>query len=119
MVKLLVTGSRSIVDDAFVDAVLNNLGIDVTELVHGGAIGVDTAAGRWAVRKGIPVHIRRPDFKTWPIHRLRWKAYTPRDIEMVDEADQVVAIWNGHSRGTRLTYQYAEKCSKLHRLVLY
>jgi YspA, cpYpsA-related SLOG family len=113
-VILLVTGSRSIKDASAVAAVLDALPFTVAKLVHGGAIGVDTLAGRWAASKGIPVKIVRPDFRAWPVARYRYKAYGVRDREMVDMADEVVAIWDGYSSGTKLTFEYAETQQKLH-----
>lgn len=38
--------------------------------------------------------------------------YLHRDRVMVREADLVIAIWNGVSRGTEYTFSYARKCGK-------
>ena len=38
--------------------------------------------------------------------------YTDRDRYMVREADKVLCIWNGVSRGTLAVYEYAEACGK-------
>ena len=38
--------------------------------------------------------------------------YLYRDRVMVREADVVIAIWNGVSRGTKYTFEYAQKCGK-------
>lgn len=38
--------------------------------------------------------------------------YLYRDRAMVREADLVIAIWNGVSRGTEYTFSYARKCGK-------
>jgi hypothetical protein len=119
--SLLVTGSRSITDRAKVfaalDAYVRKHEQQLTLLIHGGAIGVDTLAGEWAQERGVPVKVVRPDFQTWPVDQFRWKAYAVRDRAMVDEADAVVAIWDGKSSGTRLTYEYAAEKGKLQRLV--
>jgi hypothetical protein len=112
--SLLVTGSRSIKDPRIVNRVLDALPFEVTQLIHGGAVGVDTLAGAWATAKGIPVTVVRPDFKTWPVARYRWKAYGMRDRQMVDLADTTVAIWDGSSSGTRLTFEYANEKNKLY-----
>jgi len=111
---LLVTGSRSIRNK---DAIFKELDAyaekrEISRLYHGGAVGVDTLAGEWAEKMQIPVTILRPDFKTWPIAKYRWKAYAMRDFQMVDAADEVVAIWDGSSSGTRLTFEYAERKQK-------
>lgn len=38
--------------------------------------------------------------------------YLARDRQMVEAADRVLAIWNGQSRGTKYTYDYAVKLGK-------
>ena len=116
--SLLVTGSRSIRDAAFVRAKLDTLprpGL----LIHGGAIGVDTLAGQWAKDHAIPVKVYRPDFKTWPVAAYRWKAFLVRDMAMVDVADDVVAIWDGTSSGTKKTMDYAVSKDKFLGLFMY
>ncbi len=40
-----------------------------------------------------------------------------RNKEIVEICDMVVAIWDGKSRGTRYTIEYARKCDK--KVVLY
>jgi hypothetical protein len=116
---LLVTGSRSITDAAFVFAALDALPGRPALLIHGGARGVDQIAGQWARARGIPTRVVRPDFQQWPIARYRWKAYTQRDYAMADQSDRVVALWDGHSSGTRLTKEYADRKGKLFRVVLH
>lgn len=107
MAILLVTGSRSIVNKRIViyalEQVLHDLG-NVKELVHGGASGVDTLAGEWAKTRNINVRV---------VSRKDKQTYTERDYAMVDLATHVAAIWDGESSGTRLTSEYASKCSKL------
>lgn len=118
---LLVTGSRSIKNRALVFRELDKIvaGTLPDRLIHGGAQGVDILSGEWARARGIDTtKVVRPDFKTWPIHRHRWKAYTMRDVAMVDEADLVVALWDGHSSGTKLTYEYAASKDKLYARVV-
>ncbi len=117
----LVTGSRSITSREWVYTQLNTCMAKYgrpTQLVHGGARGVDQLAGSWAVTHRIPVKVVRPDFRTWPISTYRWKAYTQRDYDMVDMADEVVALWDGHSSGTRLTLVYAESKGKLRETII-
>lgn len=113
---LLVTGSRSITDQAWVwaqlDAVVARHG-QPQRLIHGGARGVDTLAGAWAKARDMDVKVVRPDFTKWPIATFKWKAYLVRDYAMVDEADWCVALWDGLSGGTRTTKDYAQQQGKL------
>ena len=121
--KLLVSGSRSIKNDAWVRDTLNTVVATLprapTLLIHGGAIGVDKLAGKWAMQRDLAVKVVNPDFKKWPIGKYRWKAYGVRDKEMVDEADTVVCLWDGRSKGTRLTMEYAEEKGKFAKVVYY
>lgn len=113
-VILLVTGSRSITSQQVVDACLDKFPQRVRLLIHGGAVGVDTCAGIWAKARGIAVRVVRPDFAQWPREKYKNKAFTVRDQEMVHYAERVVAIWDGQSSGTRLTFEYAKEFGKLH-----
>lgn len=79
------------VDDVLCDALIS----DVTEVVSGGASGADHAGELWAEANDVPVRVFEAD---WDEHG---RAAGPiRNSEMVDYADQVVAIWNGKSVGT-------------------
>ena len=104
--KLLVTGSRSIMDARIVTYALEQTlqEFDISLLYHGGAKGVDTLAGSWATAHGIPIHME-------PGRRGQ---YLRRDRLLVDRADRVVAIWDGASPGTYYTMKYAQERGKLH-----
>lgn len=104
-VVLLVTGSRSIEDPWIVDYVLQQVvpAERATCIMHGGAAGVDTLADAWARQQGLPVVVV-------PGQR---GAYLARDKAMVERADRVVAIWDGHSRGTQYTADTAAGYGKL------
>jgi hypothetical protein len=110
--KLCVTGSRDCggLIDATLATALDGVLADrppVAELIHGDARGVDRMAGRWAHAKQVPVRIYRPkSFK-------RRECYLERDAKMVEDADVVVAFWNGSSTGTAYTMQAARKAGKL------
>jgi hypothetical protein len=110
--RVHVAGSRAIHDAARVSRYLDAYARTraITEILHGGAEGVDTLAGQWARGHGIPVRVMRPDFGRFPVAK---QAFTQRDRALVDAADEVVCIWDGESRGTRLVKEYAAKCGKL------
>ena len=97
-----VIGSRSIRMrvDAFIP-------IDADAIVTGGAQGVDRAAEQYARRKGIPCTVLKPDYE-----RFGRRAPLVRDQEIVLQADMVVAIWDGASRGTAFSLKYAEQLGK-------
>lgn len=101
--KLLIAGSRSIGSFDLEKHIPPN-----TELIiSGGAEGIDTAAERYADEHGIAKVIVRPRYDVYgraaPIRR---------NEEMVKMADAVLVIWDGISRGTKYTANYAKKQGK-------
>lgn len=95
--KVLVCGGRDFSDVHLLSVTLGAIleGAGITEIIHGGASGADTLAGRYAVRKGIPVTVFPAD---WKAHG---KAAGPiRNAQMLSEGrpDMVVAFKGG--RGT-------------------
>lgn len=97
--KVMVAGSRglSVPIDKYMPP-------ETTLIISGGAFGIDRCAEVYAKKMNIPIKIIRPDYKT---HGK--KAPLVRNEEMVDMADLVIAIWDGHSRGTKYTIDYAIK----------
>lgn len=70
----------------------------ITAIVSGGAKGADSLAERYAQENGLEMVIYYPD---WEKHG---RAAGPiRNRLIVDEADAVVAFWDGKSRGTKST----------------
>lgn len=98
--KLLIVGSRSITDydlSLYVDE-------SVDLIISGGAAGVDTLAEKYADKKGISKLILRPDYK-----RYGKAAPIIRNKMMVDLCDALIVIWDGKSKGTKHTIDYAQK----------
>ena len=95
-----ICGSRSIKDlnlDFYLDP--NYFG----EIVTGGAVGVDTIAEKWAKKHGIEWVCYLPQYKIYG------GKYAPlvRNKEMIEYADECVAFWDGKSKGTLMTIEYA------------
>ena len=67
----------------------------VTEIVSGGAQGIDTCAARFAAARGIRLTIFRPAYD-----RYGRAAPLRRNEQIVTYADEVIAFWDGQSRGT-------------------
>lgn len=76
----------------------------VTEVVCGMARGVDLIGKRWAEYNEIPVAKFPAD---WDKYDKR--AGYIRNVEMAEYADALVALWDGHSRGTANMIQEAKK----------
>lgn len=68
---------------------------------------MDTLAEEYADKKRISKIILRPDYA-----RYGKSAPLKRNEEMVKMADVVLVIWDGVSRGTKYTVDYAEKQGK-------
>lgn len=101
--KVAIIGSRGItaIDlSQFVPA-------DCTLIVSGGAEGVDTLAEQYADAHGIQTLIIKPDY-----NRYGRSAPIRRNDIIVDNADMVLAFWDGESRGTKYTIDYAKKTGK-------
>lgn len=78
-----------------------------TLIISGGARGVDSLAERYAREKGIPTEIHKPDYKA----HLQG-APIRRNEDMVNACDAVLAVWDGKSKGTKYTVDYALKKGK-------
>jgi hypothetical protein len=104
--KTIIAGSREgfIIDDVRI-AVLNRdfYGV-ITEVVSGGARGVDRLGEQWAKESNIPIKQFIPDWDG-----LGKKAGHVRNREMGDYADALIALWDGESKGTKGMIEYAQK----------
>lgn len=107
MTTWLVCGSRSIKDENFIYAALDEYIPAYDTIIHGGAIGVDRTAHVHATVKGMKVQVFAPDYDTYG--KL---APIMRNKVMVDACDRVLAIWDGKSKGTKHTITYAKKQKK-------
>lgn len=106
--KILIVGSRSITNFDLSPYIPS----DVDTVISGGSCGVDRLAEQYADLHRLSKHIVRP-------HYARYGRAAPlkRNEQMVDMADAVLVIWDGHSRGTQYTLNYAKKQNKPFMLV--
>ncbi len=108
--KLLIVGSRGVSTFDLTEYVP-----DETELIiSGGANGMDRIAEIYADQHKIPKVIVRPQYA-----RYGRCAPIKRNECMVDMADVVLAVWDGISRGTRYTIEYAKRRGKDVSVILY
>ena len=96
--KTIIAGGRNITNPKVVSRAIKSAiasGLEVTEVVTGGAKGVDSIAHRMAVAGGIET---KPFPADWDTHG---KAAGPiRNRQMAEYADALIAVWDGESRGT-------------------
>ena len=103
---IAVVGSRDFKPLSLVVKFVASLPGGVT-IISGGARGVDQAAVRQARLNHIPAQVFIAD---WKRHR---KAAGPiRNSELVRLADEVVAFWDGKSKGTADTIRKAKAAGK-------
>ncbi len=80
---------------------------DTTEMVSGGALGVDTCAEIYALKHQIKITIFRPDYRRY--HR---GAPLRRNEKIVAYSDMVIAFWDGRSMGTLHVIECCRKAGK-------
>ena len=98
--KVAIIGSRNLT--------ISNLGEylppETTEIVSGGARGIDTCARTYARAHDIALREFHPDYA-----RYGHAAPLRRNQQIVDYADMVLAFWDGQSRGTAHVINICEK----------
>lgn len=95
--RVIIAGSRSYpgwIDG--VDRAVKASGFEIAIVISGVARGADTAGGMWAYANNIPVESYSADWD-----KYGRKAGPIRNQQMANEADALIALWDGKSRGTR------------------
>ncbi len=80
-----------------------------TEIVSGGARGVDTSAREYAVSHGLKLTEFLPEYD-----KFGRGAPLKRNITIIEYADLVLAFWDGQSHGTKFVI---DNCKKRNILV--
>ena len=99
--KVAVIGSRGLTVSDFGRYLPEN----TTEIVSGGAKGVDTSAKEYAKSNGIKLTEFLPEYT-----RFGRSAPLKRNITIIEYADIVLAFWDGKSRGTKFVI---DNCHRL------
>lgn len=103
LMKVAIIGSRNLM--------VKNLGQylpeNVTEIVSGGAKGIDTCAREYALKNNIKITEFLPDY-----NKYGRSAPLKRNVLIVDYSDVVLAFWDGRSRGTKFVIDKCRQCSK-------
>ncbi len=93
--KVAVVGSRR-ADEQAIRQILRVLPGNASEIVSGGAQGIDSLASEVAALLGLPMRTFLPDYD-----RYGKSAPLVRNTEIVRYADLVLAFWDGSSHGTQ------------------
>lgn len=103
--KIAIVGSREPGNINFAKELEKRINIQSGDtIISGGAKGIDSLAAEYATAHGLALVEIRPDYA-----KNGRGATFIRNREIVDNADMVVAFWNGTSKGTRYTIDYANK----------
>lgn len=101
--KLLIAGSRGIENFDISKYIPDN----VDTIITGGAKSIDSLAEEFADKHKLSKIILRPQYKIYGK-----AAPLKRNEEMVLMADKILIVWDGKSKGTQYTINYAKKHNK-------
>ena len=101
--KIPVIGSRALK----LHNLEKQLACDVTEIVSGGARGIDTCARDYALANGLKLTEVLPEYD-----KYGRGAPFKRNLQIIEYADEVLAFWDGQSRGTKYVIEQCRKKNK-------
>ncbi len=107
--KLAIIGSRNLTITNLADYIPP----ETTEIVSGGAMGIDTCAREYARSHGLPLTEFLPDY-------ARYKRGAPlkRNEQIIAYADRVLVFWDGKSKGTLHSINLCRHAEKTMEIVL-
>lgn len=106
--KTIIAGGRDIHDYQLVLDAINECQFPISTVISGGAKGVDSLGEKYAFEMNLPLQLFYPD---WDTHG---RAAGPiRNRKMAENAEALIAIWDGKSRGTRNMIETARKLGLL------
>lgn len=119
--KIAIVGSRGFPDIDLICEFVDSLP-EGTTVISGGAKGVDTIAEKAARKRGLEVIIYPAEWDNFELPNARIKknkwgrefnvtAGIERNKKICEEADEVIAFWDGMSKGTHFTIEYAKSKS--------
>ena len=105
--RLAIIGSRTLNQrnvKEIISQVVSKCKTPVTEIVSGGANGVDAIAEHYAKINNIKTTVFLPQYETYGK-----RAPLIRNNVILENCDNVLAIWDGESKGTLYTINRAKK----------
>ena len=91
--RVAIIGSRNLNID-----INDYIPADITELVSGGARGIDMLAEAYADLMNLPKTIIKPDYNKYGKSKP-----LKRNEVIVTFSDYIIVIWDGKNRGTKYT----------------
>lgn len=124
--KVIIAGSREIDDyntvKLYIEKAVKEHKIKITEVVSGGAAGVDLCGEEWAKNNDISIKKFIPNWKdiNVPGAIVKQNAYgsynakagITRNEDMGKYADAVIVIWDGISKGSQHMGEFMAKLKK-------
>lgn len=94
--KTIIAGGRTVTDYSLVLKAVKESGLSISAVISGGATGVDSLGERYAKEKHLPLEV----------YPAEWKKYGTsagpiRNRKMAENAQQLIALWDGKSIGTK------------------
>ncbi len=105
--KVAVIGSRGLV----IENLEKYLPKETTEIISGGAKGIDACARNYAKSHGIKLTEILPEYE-----KFGRAAPLKRNDLIIERADVILAFWDGKSRGTRYVIETCQKRGKAVRV---
>lgn len=110
-IRLAIVGSRGFDDYERLYNVVSDLAereqVSIVGIVSGGALGVDSLGARYAQERGLQLTEFLPEYD-----KYGRGAPLVRNKTIIENADYVLAVWDGKSRGTLNAIGHAQKLGK-------
>lgn len=107
--KTAIIGSRTLTVDDLGEYIPEG----TTEIVSGGAKGIDSAAREYAQNNGLLLTEFLPEYKLYGR-----AAPLKRNIQIIEYADFVLAFWDGESHGTKYVIDSCKEQNIPHAVIL-
>jgi len=115
-IKLAVVGSRSFADKELLFEILDRNRHRIQLIVSGGARGADALEQEWAQARTVPCQVFHPKWQD-EHGRFDRRAGFKRNVDVIKNADEVLAFWDGQSPGTKHAIELARKQNKAVQIV--
>lgn len=96
MTKTIIAGGRDVHDYGLLLDAINECGWEISSVVSGGARGADALGEQYAKIRTLPVEKYLPDWT-----RDGRAAGPIRNRKMAENAEALIALWDGVSSGTK------------------
>lgn len=112
--RVIVAGTRTFADYALLENKLDRLlsGKENVQIISGGAFGADALGEKYAKDRNLPLVVILADWNAFGR-----SAGPIRNRKMAEQADALVAFWDGRSKGTKNMIDTANKLGLQVRVV--